>query len=361
MSLRVVFMGSPAFAVPSLDGLLGAGHEVALVLAQPDRPAGRGRQPTSPPVAAFAHERGLPLFQPPSLKPPEAFRRVQEAAPDVIVVAAYGLILRKEVLDLPPHGCLNVHASLLPRHRGAAPISAAILAGDTETGICLMQMEIGLDTGPVIASSSTPIGPTDDTPTLTDRLARLGRDLLVETLPRWAAGQIAATPQDESLATYAPRISREDARLDWTLSATELDRRVRAYRGWPDAFTTWQGKQLKVLAARPLPTLPWPMLGANIGSADIPSIPTAPQPPLPQGEKGGFLPPLPLAGEGARGWGALPGRVILIPDNGVQRPAVVTSDGVLVLDTVALEGKRPADGADFVRGYRAFVGADLGR
>jgi methionyl-tRNA formyltransferase len=244
MRLRVVFMGSPAFAVPSLEGLLGAGHEVALVLAQPDRPAGRGRQPTSPPVAAFARERGLPLFQPPSLKPPEAFRRVQEAAPDVIVVAAYGLILRQEVLDLPPLDCLNVHASLLPRHRGAAPISAAILAGDSETGICLMQMEIGLDTGPVIASASTPIGPTDDTPTLTDRLARLGRDLLVETLPRWAACQISPAPQDEALATYAPKISREDARLDWTLSARELDRRVRAYRGWPDAFTTWQGKQL---------------------------------------------------------------------------------------------------------------------
>src|SRR5687767_9542701 len=170
MSLRVVFMGSPAFAVPSLEGLLGAGHEIALVLAQPDRPAGRGRQPAAPPVAAFARERGLPLFQPPSLKPPEAFARVRAAAPDVIVVAAYGLILRKEVLDLPPLGCLNVHASLLPRHRGASPISAAILAGDTETGICLMQMEVGLDTGPVLASVSTPIAPTDDTPTLTDRL-----------------------------------------------------------------------------------------------------------------------------------------------------------------------------------------------
>jgi methionyl-tRNA formyltransferase len=135
MTLRIVFMGSPAFAVPALDGLISAGHEIALVLAQPDRPAGRGRQPTAPPVAAFARERGLPLFQPPTLKPPEAFARVREAAPDVIVVAAYGLILRREVLDLPRFGCINLHASLLPRHRGAAPISAAILAGDEETGI----------------------------------------------------------------------------------------------------------------------------------------------------------------------------------------------------------------------------------
>ena len=321
MSLRIVFMGSPAFAVPSLEGLLGAGHEIVLVLAQPDRPAGRGRQPTPPPVAAFAREHGLPLFQPPSLKPPEAFARVHEAAPDVIVVAAYGLILRREVLDLPRLGCLNVHASLLPRHRGAAPISAAILAGDAETGICLMRMEVGLDTGPVLACSSTPIGPTDDTPTLTDRLALLGRNLLVETLPRWAAGAITATPQDDSLATYAPKITREDARLDWTFSAVELDRRVRAYRGWPDTFTTWQGKQLKVLAAR---------------------VDPSPQPP-------------PLRREGEQA-----GRVVLAQDGGAQRPAVVTGDGLLILDTVALEGKRPADGADFVRGYRAFVGADLG-
>ena len=333
--LRVVFMGSPAFAVPSLEGLLDAGYEVALVLAQPDRPAGRGRQPTPPPVAAFARERGLPLFQPSSLKPTEAFQHVREAAPDVIVVAAYGLILRREVLDLPRLGCLNVHASLLPRHRGASPISAAILAGDPETGICLMRMEVGLDTGPVLASSRTPIGPTDDTPTLTDRLALLGRDLLVETLPRWAGGEITPEPQDDSLATYAPKIVREDARLDWSLPAAALDRRVRAYRGWPDAFTTWQGKQVKVLAARADPT---------------------PQPPD-SGEALTPRPPLPREGEGEKNQ---PGRVVLVSDGGAQRPAVVTGDGLLILDTVALEGKRPADGADFVRGYRAFVGAELG-
>src|SRR5438045_787063 len=209
-AIRVVFMGSPAFAIPSLAGLLDAGHEIALVLSQPDRPAGRGRQPTPPAVAAFAREQGLPLFQPPSLKPPEAFARVREARPDAIVVAAYGLILRREVLELPPLGCLNVHASLLPRHRGAAPIMAAILAGDAETGVCLMQMEVGLDTGPVLACQRTPILPTDDTPALTERLALLGRDVLVEALPRWAAGQIVPVPQDDSLATYAPKVERED-------------------------------------------------------------------------------------------------------------------------------------------------------
>jgi methionyl-tRNA formyltransferase len=314
MSLRVVFMGSPAFAVPSLDGLIAAGHEIALVLAQPDRPAGRGRQPTPPPVAAFARERSLPLFQPPSLKPPEAFARVREAGPDVIVVAAYGLILRREVLELPRLGCLNVHASLLPRHRGAAPVSAAILAGDAETGVCLMRMEVGLDTGPVLARLSTPIGPTDTTPTLTDRLAQLGRKVLDDTLPRWAAGEIVPEPQDDTLATYAPKITREDARLDWSLSAEELWRRVRAYRGWPDAFTTWQGKQLKVLAAHPVPA---------------------------QDD-------------------AAPGHVVLTGDGGKQSPAVVTGDGLLVLDTVAVEGKRPSDGPSFLNGARGFVGSDLG-
>ena len=336
--LRVVFMGSPAFAVPSLEGLLDAGYEVVLVLAQPDRPAGRGRQPTPPPVAAFARERGLPLFQPPTLKPPEAFARVREAGPDAIVVAAYGLILRREVLDLPRLGCLNVHASLLPRHRGASPISAAILAGDPETGICLMRMEVGLDTGPVLACARTPIASTDDTPTLTDRLALLGRDLLVETLPRWAASEITPEPQDDSLATYAPKIVREDARLDWTLSAVELDRRVRAYRGWPDAFTTWQGKQLKVLAARPFaPVTTRPAWNDGFEELSIAHV-VRPDQDVP----------------------TQAGRVVLVRDGQVERPAVATGDGTLLLDTVALEGKRPADGADFVRGYRAFVGAELG-
>ena len=313
--LRVVFMGTPEFAVPSLEGLLDAGHEVVLVCSQPDRPAGRGRRPTAPPVARIARERGLPLFQPPSLKPPEASAVVRDARPDAIVVAAYGLILRREVLDLPPLGCLNVHASLLPRHRGASPISAAVLAGDEETGVCIMRMEVGLDTGPVLRCAATPIAPSDGTPNLTERLAALGRDLLVETLPRWSAGEIVALPQDDTLATYAPRIRREDARLDWSLPAVDLWRRVRAYRGWPDAFTTWDGRQVKVLAARPGPA------------------PDAP---------------------------GSPGTVLLLADERPPRPAVATGDGTLVLDTVALEGKRPTDAADMARGYRDFVGSVLG-
>jgi methionyl-tRNA formyltransferase len=312
--MRIVFMGTPRFALPSLEGLVEAGHHLALVVTQPDRPAGRGRQPTPPPVAAFARERHLPLFQPASLKPPEAFARVRDARPDAIVVAAFGLLLRREVLDLPPLGCLNVHASLLPRWRGAAPISAAILAGDAETGVSLMRMEAGLDTGPVLARRPTPIGPEDDTPALTERLAEMGRDLLLEALPAWAAGEIRPVPQDDALATYAPRIRREDARLDWSRPAVDLWRRVRAYRGWPDAYTTWQGRQLKVLAARPGP----------------------PAPP-----------------------GTPPGQVIPA-DERSPRPAVATPDGTLALDTVALEGRRPLDAAEFLRGQRGFLGAVLG-
>lgn len=352
MRLRVVFMGSPAFAVPSLEGLLQAGHDVALVLAQPDRPAGRGRQPTPPPVAAFARERGLALFQPPSLKPPEAFARLREAAPDVIVVAAYGLILRREVLDLPPLGCLNVHASLLPRHRGASPISAAILAGDAETGICLMQMEVGLDTGPVLACRSTPIRQTDETPDLTDRLALLGQALLVEQLPRWAAGEITAQPQDDTRATYAPKITREDARLDWTRPAAELARRVRAYRGWPDAFTTWEGKQVKVLAARA-------DVEQQSAMADQGAINRAPTDDPVVGAR--FIAPTAPTDAIVPTSDNPPGRVVLASDGTGERPAVVTGDGLLLLDSVALEGKRPADSLDFVRGYRAFVGATLGQ
>ncbi|MCC6178944.1 MAG: methionyl-tRNA formyltransferase [Chloroflexi bacterium] len=354
---RVVFMGTPTFAVPSLEGLLALGEDVVLVLSQPDRPAGRGRQPTPPPIAAFARERGLPLFQPPSLKPPEAFARVREARPDVIVVAAYGLILRREVLDVPPLGCLNVHASLLPRHRGAAPIPAAILAGDAEAGVCIMRMEAGLDTGPILACERTPILPSDDTLTLTDRLARLGRDLLVQTLPRWAAGEIAAEPQDDSRATYAPKIERAQARIDWSAPAVEIWRQVRAYRGWPDAFTSWQGKGLKILAARPAPLdLPSP---PSPGESSPPN-PGEPSPPNPLSrvrERGGTLDAaVTLADVRA----VPPGRVVVLDDGGTSRPAVVTGDGALLLDTVVLEGKRPTDAVDLAHGHRTFVGADLG-
>ena len=313
--MRLVFMGTPEFAVPTLDALLAAGHTVALVLSQPDRPAGRGRQLRPPPVAALARERGLELLQPRGLRSPEIQQRLAAAAPEAIVVAAYARLLPPAVLALPPRGCLNVHPSLLPRHRGPAPIQGALLAGDTLTGTSIILLEERLDAGPILAQEPLPIAPDDDAASLEPRLAAQGARLLVETLPRWAAGQVTAEPQDDSLATYAPRIQREDARLDWSLPAVDLWRRVRAYRGWPDAFTSWNGRQLKLLAARP-------------GSPHAEPAP--------------------------------PGTVLRSSEERPPRPAVATGDGTLVLDTVALEGKRPTDAAEFVRGYPSFVGSVLG-
>lgn len=311
--MRLVFMGSPEFALPSLERLLGAGHEVALVVTQPDRPAGRGQRVQPSPVAAFARARGLPLYQPETLKPPEAVEPVRAAAPDVIVVAAYGLILPQQLLAIPPHGSLNVHPSLLPRWRGAAPVQAAILAGDPETGVSIMLVEPRMDAGPVLAQRRVPVLPNDDALTLSARLAALGADLLVETLPRWVAGAITPRPQDEALATYAPRIQRADAELDWSEPADLLARKVRAYRGWPDAHTFWDGRLLKVLAATPLE------------------------------EQATAPPSTVLAGPGKQ-----------------AAPRVVTGRGLLQLDRVALAGRSAVSGAELVRGFPALIGARLG-
>ncbi|MHB1417672.1 MAG: methionyl-tRNA formyltransferase, partial [Chloroflexota bacterium] len=199
--MKVVFMGTPSFAVPSLEQMVKDGHEVALVITQPDRPAGRGRRAASPPTKDVAEQHGLPVRQPRRLKDEGVLEAIQRANPDVIVVAAFGQILRRNVLELPRLGCLNVHASLLPRHRGAAPITAAILAGDNTTGISIMLMDEGLDTGPVLAQTAVPILPTDTTQSLAGRLATVGADLLSATLPRWASGEIKPQPQDDSRAT----------------------------------------------------------------------------------------------------------------------------------------------------------------
>jgi methionyl-tRNA formyltransferase len=312
--MRIVFMGTPEFAVPSLRALVAADHDVVLVLSQPDRPAGRGKRLASPAVALAARELGLELFQPASLRPSEAVARLRDACPDVIVVAAYGLILRREVLDLPPRGCLNVHASLLPRWRGASPISAAIAAGDARTGVCIMQMEVGLDTGPVLACRETAISATDDTPTLTERLSALGAELLVETLPAWIEGRIAPRVQDDALATHAPKVVRSDALIDWSRPAVELDRHVRAYRGWPDAYTTWRGQTLKILAARPL-------IGEPVGAA---------------------------------------GTVTAARIDGRRLPVIATGSGALAIELLAHEGKRPTDGGSFLNGYSSILGDILG-
>jgi methionyl-tRNA formyltransferase len=308
--MKVVFMGTPPFSVPSLQTLLGA-YNVVGVVTQPDRPAGRGRRLQPPPVKVAAEAAGIPVYQPASLRREEAAVPLREWQPDLIVVAAYGQILRPHVLDLPPHGCLNVHASLLPRWRGASPIQHAILAGDAETGVSLMKMDASMDTGPVYVQEKLAIALDDTAATLHDRLALLGGQLLGAHLDAILDGRLPPTPQDDGQATYAPLIKKEDGRLDWREPAAQLARRVRAMTPWPGAFTTWQGKMLKIVEARPVE-------------------PAA----LPAGQ---------------------PGEVV-----GSHETAVLlTGEGGLQLHQVQLEGKRPVAVAEFLRGRPDFIGSRL--
>lgn len=261
--VRIVFFGSPAFAVTSLTALLDAGHEIALVVSQPEKPAGRSGAPMPPAVARCATERGLPLFQPESLKGDEAALRLAEAGADLFVVAAYGKILPKRVLDLPRLGCVNVHGSLLPRWRGASPVQAALLAGDVTTGVSIMKMDAGMDTGPVYAKRETGIGEEEDAASLGARLASLGADALVETL-NFLEGvnapskkiSLPPVPQDDSLATYCPKIAREDGLVDWARPAIELVRRDRAFTPWPGLFTFRRKSRLKLASLSLVPGEP---------------------------------------------------------------------------------------------------------
>jgi methionyl-tRNA formyltransferase len=245
-----MFMGTPAFAVPSLAALVDGGYDVVAVVTQPDAPAGRGKTLSQSSVKQFALSRGLRVLQPESLKPLDIVEQLRSYQPDLIIVAAFGQILRQNVLDLPKHGCINVHASLLPRWRGASPISAAIAAGDEVTGVTIMLMEAGLDSGPILSQRSEPIHPDDTTGALTERLAHIGAALLVETLQRYLSGKITPQRQDESRVTLAGRLKKQDGRIDWTRSAVEIERHVRAMQPWPSAFTSWQGRQLKVLKSQ---------------------------------------------------------------------------------------------------------------
>ncbi len=303
-------MGTPDFALPVLEQL-SAHYPVVGVVTQPDRPAGRGRKLIAPPVKEWALAEGIPVFQPEKLRRMEAVEQVRAWLPDLIVVAAYGQILPSTVLELPRFGCVNVHASLLPRWRGASPIQAAILAGDEVTGITLMQMDEGLDTGPILAQQPVDIGPEETAGELSARLARIGGQLLVETLPDYLAGRLTPTPQPTEGVTVARRFRKQAAALDWHDPADELARRVRAFSPTPGAHTLWNGSYLKVLRARVAPS-------------------SAPD--------------------------AEPGTVYL--EQG--RPAVVTGEGALVLVQVQMAGKRPMSGESFARGRRNFIGAVLG-
>jgi methionyl-tRNA formyltransferase len=316
---RLVFMGTPEFAVPSLAALLVGGYDVVGVLTKEDQPAGRGQRLEASPVKQLALAHGLTIQQPRTLRAPEAGGALAALEPDVIVVAAYGLILPQEVLDLPRFGCVNVHGSVLPRWRGAAPIAAAILAGDAEAGVSIMRMDAGVDTGPVLSAMYLPIGPGDTTGSLTARLAGLGADLLVRTLPRWLNGEISPQPQLDESATFAPRIAKEEGRIDWAEPAALIERRVRAYQPWPSAYTRWNGQLLKVLSAR---------AEEGTGGRDQES--------------------------GVRS--QEPGTVIA---GKAGSAGVVTGQGILWLEEVQLAGKREMPIATFLQGARGFIGSKL--
>lgn len=253
-SLRIIFAGTPDFAARHLDALLSSGHQVVGVFTQPDRPAGRGKKLMPSPVKVLAEEKGLPVFQPVSLRPQENQHLVADLNADVMVVVAYGLILPKAVLDMPRLGCINVHGSLLPRWRGAAPIQRSLWAGDAETGVTIMQMDVGLDTGNMLHKLACPITAQDTSATLYDKLAELGPQGLIETLRQLAGGTAKPEVQDESQVTHAEKLSKEEARMDWSLSAAQLERCIRAFNPWPMSWLEIDGQPVKVWQASVIDT-----------------------------------------------------------------------------------------------------------
>lgn len=248
-SLRIIFSGTPDFAARHLDALLAANYNVVGVFTQPDRPAGRGKKLMPSPVKVVAQEHGLPVFQPASLRPAENQQLIADLNADIMVVVAYGLILPKAVLEMPRLGCINVHGSLLPRWRGAAPIQRSLWAGDDETGVTIMQMDVGLDTGDMLYKLACPITPDDTSASLYDKLAELGPQGLIETLQLLASGKARPEVQDESQVTYAEKLSKEEALLDWSLSAAQLERCIRAFNPWPMSYFMMDGQPVKVWKA----------------------------------------------------------------------------------------------------------------
>jgi methionyl-tRNA formyltransferase len=267
--MRVVFAGTPEFAVAGMQALCRAGHELTLVLTQPDRPSGRGLETAPSPVKRAATALGLAVFQPVTLRDSAVQSRIRAARPDVLIVAAYGLILPQAVLDIAARGALNIHASLLPRWRGAAPIQRAIMAGDAVTGVSIMQMDAGLDTGPVLLQAETPIGPEDTAGSLHDRLAVLGATLLVDALRGLEQGTIAPSPQASEGATYAPKIAKSEARIDWARPALEVGRQVRAFNPFPGAVARMRDTEVKVWQAAVHPGSGMPGTVLRVGSGGI--------------------------------------------------------------------------------------------
>jgi methionyl-tRNA formyltransferase len=265
---RLLFFGTPEFAVPTLEALCAAGREPVLVIAQPARPVGREQAFAEPPVARAARRRGLPLAQPERVKHPDFLAALRALTPDVAVVAAFGQIFSQDLLDLPRHGCINLHASLLPRWRGAAPIQAAIAAGDATTGVTTMQMEAGLDTGPILLQEETAIAPCETAGELAARLASLGAELVVRTLAALERGEVTPRPQPAEGVTYAPRLTRQSGRVDWSWTALEIARRLRAFTPWPGIATGMRGAPVKILAGDVLPGSAEAVPGTPLGLVD---------------------------------------------------------------------------------------------
>lgn len=312
--MRIVFMGTPEFSVSPLEYLIRSEYQVVGVYTQPDKPTGRGRTLEQSPVKKVALAHGLDVFQPVRLRNPDEVQRLAALKPDLILVAAFGQILPQSVLDIPPFGCLNIHPSLLPKYRGATPIPSAILGGDNETGVTIMLMDAGMDTGAIISQIIVGIEPQDTTESLTRRLAQGGVRLLGEVLPLWFDRSLKPQPQDVSKATYTSPIAKEDGVINWQMSAEEISRRVRAFYPWPGCYTWWQGKLLKLQEVVPLHK-----------NKDL-----------------------------------LPGKVVALASD---QPAVVgveTGDGILGVLCAQLEGKRALTAAEFLLGQRTFVGSTLG-
>ena len=309
--MRIIFMGTPDFAVGTLEALVNAGHEVVLAVTQPDKPQGRKQILIAPPVKQTAEKLGIPVYQPKRVRESEALALLRSYEPELIVVAAFGQILPKELLDMPQYGCINVHASLLPKYRGAAPIQWAILNGDAVTGVTIMRMDVGLDTGDMIAKAEVAITPQDTGGSLFDRLAETGAKLCVETIPWIVDGTAVYTPQDEQAATKVGQISKKDGLIDFTRSAAAIECQIRGLNPWPSAYTSLAGKTLKI----------W--------SAQVSDRQTEAQ----------------------------PGTVVLVEKD---RFGVQTGEGVLICTEVQLEGKKRMSAADFLRGNALTTGSRFG-
>ncbi len=313
MKSKIIFLGTPQFSVSSLESLLNHDYSVIAVYTQPDRQAGRGQKLLFSPVKEYALSHGLSVIQAKSLKDAETIEQMKALAPDACIVSAYGKIIPESILSVPRLGFLNIHPSLLPRHRGATPIPSAILEGDKVTGVTIMLLDAGMDSGPILKQKEVAIADQDTTASLSTRMAVVGAELLIEVLPLWLESKIKPVPQDDSRATYTKTLTKEAGRIDWKLSAVDIWRRIRAFNPWPGCYTTWQGKLLKISGAVPLD-----------GGSSLQA-----------------------------------GRVIMLPKSEAAALGVQCGEGVLGLLTLQLEGKKEISARDFILGQREFIGSTL--